>query len=135
MGHVRIVPFLNSGFQMNGKSALVNRGGGLKRRLPWFYSWSGCATVSPTQHVSFTTEFLGQIVFDTLRLENRTIPGVSTPAAASEAIGITGASGWAASQLDSNLSMVNGAFGIKVKLVGNLVAQSNLLIVRTAERN
>lgn len=131
IGRVRVVPFANSGFQLNGDSILAagESGvlGGAKEQLPRFYSWSAGATVSPSQRFTFTAEFLGQTVFDTPRYELRTVSALGAPTAVSQAFGITDATGWT-TRGKANLSMVNGAFGIKAKLIGNLVAQSNLLV-------
>ncbi|HUQ92167.1 MAG TPA: hypothetical protein VM120_10845 [Bryobacteraceae bacterium] len=121
LGAVRFSPHFNVGYQINGKSLLAgdifqNQ----KGSLPNIFSWSAGLGISVRQRFTFMTDILGQNVMDANRLVFASVPGRGT--------GIAAATGMTLAPDKQNYQMTGGAFGFKLKLAGNLVFSTNLLV-------
>jgi hypothetical protein len=126
MGGVRISPHFNVGFQFNGESALAGDVfAGTKESLPNVFSWSVGTTISASRRVSFVADVLGTTLLDSARLVTSTLDPRGDAAAS---VGIQPATGLALAANKQTFSMTNGAFGVKIRVAGNLVLQYNVLV-------
>lgn len=121
MGPVRISPHFNTGFQFNGKSMLAGDAAtGSKEKLPNMYSWSAGAGISTGSRVTFLVDFLGMTLLDSQRLTKVTMSGRGE--------GQPDVSGYTLAANRQNFQMNNGAFGVKLKLAGNMVFSTNVMV-------
>lgn len=120
IGGIRISPHFNVGYQVNGKSILAGDPVlGIKERIPNQFNYSIGTAVGVSRRVTFVADFLGIRLLDSYRLVQTAIPGRGT--AAGQATGMTLAPN------KQSFSMMNGSWGVKVKLAGNLVLTANVL--------
>lgn len=126
LGGVRISPHFNVGYQFNGDSVLAGDAlTGQKGSLPDTFSWSAGAAVSVSRRLTFVGDIVGNTLIDSPRLENRTI---TARGATASSVGVPDARGWTLSGQTQTFSMINSAFGFKLKVAPGLVLQSNVLI-------
>ena len=121
LGPVRVSPHFNLGYQFNGDSRLAGDFfNNEKGDMPDLLSYSAGAGISIGQHFTFMTDILATTLRNSNRLVLATVPGRGQ--GASPATGMT-----LAPDLQS-YTMTNGAFGFKLKLAGNLLFNTNLLV-------
>jgi hypothetical protein len=126
MGGIRVSPHFNAGFQFNGKSALAGDVfTGTKESLPNAFSWSVGTTVNASRRVTFVADVLGTTLIDSARLVTTTLDARGDTASN---VGITAATGLALAADKQTFSMTNGAFGVKIRVAGNLILQYNVLV-------
>jgi hypothetical protein len=121
LGPVRISPHFNLGYQVNGKSLLAgDPATGFKEKLPNMLNWSAGAGISVGSRVTFLADFLGLTLIDSFRLVEETVNARGQ--------GINAARGFTLAENKQTFNMNNGAFGVKLKLAGNMVFSTNLLV-------
>ncbi len=121
VGPLRISPNFNIGYQVNGKSVLAGDVfTGRKESLPNSFAWSAGAGVSVAERFTLLTDVLGTTLIDAVRLTPASVPGRGQ--------GLAAPSGVAVAAGKQTYTMTNGAFGFKVKLAGNMVFTSNMLV-------
>ena len=121
LGKVRISPHFNVGYQFMGDSVLAGDPiANTKEALPNQFNWAVGAATSITDRFTLVTDIVGVTLLDASRLivDSATARGRNIP----DATGVT------TGPNKQNLTMTNGAFGLKLKLVGNLVFSTNLLV-------
>lgn len=120
LGGVRISPHFNIGYTFNGKSVLAGDPlAGTKERIPNQFNWSMGAAIAASRRVTFVADILGTRLLDAYRLVNSSVGGRGSSAGA--------ASGLTLAQGKQSFDMINGSFGVKLKLAGNLVLTANML--------
>ena len=121
VGPLRLSPNFNAGYQVNGKSVLAGDiFTGRKESLPNAFIWSAGTGVSIADRFTLLTDILGTTLIDATRLTPATVPARGQ--------GIAPASGVAVASGKQTYTMTSGAFGFKVKLAGNMVFTSNMLV-------
>jgi len=121
LGAVRISPHFNVGYQFNGKSVLAGDPlTGSKAKLPNMFNWSVGAGISAGSRVTFLADVLGMTLINSFRLQQQTMD--------SRGEGIAPATGLTLADNKQTYSMYNGAFGVKLKLAGNMVFSTNFLV-------
>jgi hypothetical protein len=121
LGKVRFSPHFNIGYQFMGESYLAGDPiANTKEALPNQFNWAVGAATSITNRFTLVTDVLGVTLLDATRLivDSATARGRAIP----EATGVT------TGPAKQSLTMTNGAFGFKLKLFGNMVFSTNMLV-------
>lgn len=121
VGAVQIAPHFNIGYQFNGKSILAGDiTTGTKGDLPNAFNWSAGVGITASRRVTFLADILGLTLLDSFRLRQDSVPGRGQGATTATGIGLA--------TDKQNIQMNSGAFGVKIKLGGNLVFSTNVLV-------
>ncbi|MBL8232177.1 MAG: hypothetical protein JNL98_27015 [Bryobacterales bacterium] len=121
LGPVRVSPHFNVGFQFNGKSVLAGDPvTGAKEKLPNMFNWSAGAGISAGSRVTFLADILGMTLVNSFRLTEERLDARGE--------GIAAASGVTLAPNKQTFAMHNGAFGVKLKLAGNMVFSTNFMV-------
>jgi len=121
IGAVRFSPHFNVGYMASGKSYLAGDPlSNTKAALPHQFSWSAGAATSITDRFTVVTDIMGVTLLDANRL---IVESVS-----SRGQNIAPISGVTLGPDKRSLSMTNGAFGLKIKIIGNFVFNTNVLV-------
>jgi hypothetical protein len=121
-----VSPHFNVGYQFNGDSILAgDLVSGEEGSLPNVFSWSAGTTIAASRRLTLVTDILGMTLIDSPRLVQTTAVARGSDAGS---VGIPQASGLALAPENETFSMLNGAFGIKLKVSERLVLQYNVLV-------
>ncbi|MBI4909358.1 MAG: hypothetical protein HY820_37410 [Acidobacteria bacterium] len=121
IGRVRFSPNFNIGYQVSGSSVLTGDPlTGEKIRLPDQFLWSAGTGITVSKRMTFVVDVLQNRLINANRL-------VSTSVSGRGSAGGT-ANGFALTPAKQSYNMSNGSFGVKVKMVGNMVFTANMLM-------